>query len=142
MIRDDVCSRSTGRWSSTPSSRAPCLIYVGGETRVHGLVRVSVKELWWPRSIFRQRARHSPDVGPDSGIDDPPCIRRRDRQRHYGPTCIRRRARQRHSWSAIGPDNLPKFYSHASSTTPIWIKWRLSCVSRQQQLNHPGNISS
>ncbi len=32
MIRDDICSRRSGRWSSTPAWRAPCLIYVGRET--------------------------------------------------------------------------------------------------------------
>ena len=37
MIRDDVCSRRSERWLSTPAWRALCFIYVGGETGVHGL---------------------------------------------------------------------------------------------------------
>ena len=71
--------------------------------------------LWWPRSIFRQRARHTPVVGTDSGTMG----------RHV---------------SVVGHDSgtiYPNFI-----VTPPWplpLDMDKMAIVLQQQLNHPGN---
>ncbi len=54
MIRDNVCSRRTERWSSTLAWRAPCFIYVGWETGAGARTVVFLFE--GQRTVKRSRA--------------------------------------------------------------------------------------